>query len=314
MKNFITFLVLPLAMIGFTSSALASDRVEHNTSISVSLNPVSNSYQIAKATFLPDRYDDLGLSNYDTLHDDYNSTNCDDYTQTSCPSVGRCERCPFNAKLYKVLACVAPYLLSDGDCVCPPAKPLVCTNDKCTKYCGSTCIEKTCTPTPSVDVNKCTNGTQKCDNGCCSNTRDCCKPCSHKITSKPENSHYITEKCVDDDGSHDINTAWECNSGYHEKNGACEKDCISNNCSGYPHSNPPSNATYSSCTITATNCSTDGVRYKVDSCNDGYKLSGDSCVLKTCEDDGLYSATACYNADGKNYGPLSYWTKANMGL
>ena len=158
-----------LLLSAFLNSAFALDIPQNDTPTythELKLFP-SDAYQIAKITFLPEVQDsDLGWGNY---------------TRTSCPSVGRCERCPFNAKLYKVLACVAPYLLSDGDCVCPPEKPITCTNDKCTKYCGSICIEKTCTPTPSVDTNKCTNGTQKCDNGCCANTRECCKPCTHKM-------------------------------------------------------------------------------------------------------------------------------------
>ena len=260
----LVYLLLPT----FLNSAFALDIPQNDTpTYTHELEPFpSDAYQIAKATFLPEVQDsDLGWGN-NTIKDDYNSTNCDDYTRTSCPSVGRCERCPFNAKLYKVLACVAPYLLSDGNCVCPPAKPLSCTNDKCTKYCGSTCIEKTCTPSPNQT--NCTNGTLKCDNGCCSNTRDCCKPCTHKITSKPENSSYTTEKCIDGDGSHDINSGWKCNTGYHEKNGECERDCIANNCSGYTLTTCPSDKICDECTIRATNCSTDGKKYKITGCKD----------------------------------------------
>lgn len=291
MKNFITFLVLPLAIIGLANSTLALDAGEHNTSISADLKPASNSFQIAKSTFLPDRYEDLGLSNYDTLHDDYNAKNCENYKQTSCPSVALCEKCPFNTKLLRVIRCAAPYLLTDGDCVCPPAKPLTCTNDKCTKYCGSTCIEKTCTPTPSVDAKKCTNKTRKCDNGCCSNTRDCCNPCVNTLTSKPENSHYTYCDCTDDDGTKKIQCGCECDTGYHLKNGTCgkggicEKDCIANNCSGYDLSSCPAYGNCSKCTVTATNCSTDGTKYKLDSCQSGYSKSGNTCVKtpETCD-------------------------------
>ncbi len=88
------------------------------------------------------------------------------------------------------------------------------------------------------------------------------------------------------DGSHDINSGWKCNTGYHEKNGECERDCIANNCSGYPLSSCPANANCSKCTITATNCSTDGTKYKIDSCNDGYTLSGNVCRALTCEEKG----------------------------
>lgn len=271
MKKIVTFLICFFTTISFTYSASATNKYQPNTLqyVATDLKPIADSFQISKAIFLPDIGKDLGIADYDTIDNNYNSKNCEAYTQTSCPSVAICEKCPFNVKLFRVLKCNDPYLLSDGTCVCPAAQPLTCTNDKCTKYCGSICIKKTCTPSPNQT--NCTNGTQKCDNGCCSNTRECCKPCTHKITSKPENSSYTTEKCIDGDGSHDINSGWKCNTGYHEKDGACEKDCIANNCSGYLLASCPDDKICDECTIRATNCSTDGKKYKVIGCKDNKK-------------------------------------------
>ena len=280
-------------------------------SFTVSLDNPDHMQQFAKSTFLPDRFDDLGLADYSLFDANYNSANCDMYPHSSCPTGSRCETCPFNVRKYRVLSCTDPYILSSGTCVCPAKVSLVYTNDRCTKYCGSTCIAKSCSP--STNQSGCTNGTKSCDNGCGANTRQCCVPCTNKVTSKPANSSYTYASCYDGT-TKQIQTGWKCVSGYHQKDTECEQDCISNNCSGYPLSNKPDNADFSECTIKATNCTTSGTKYKINSCNSGYKLSGNNCVLKTCEDDGLYSSTACYISGGTNYGPLSYWTKANMGL
>lgn len=269
MRNFASFLVLPWAIIGIVNTALAFDAPKHNTptnTYTAELKPIPNSFQLAKTTFLPDRFEDLGLSDYDTLHGDYNIGNCDAYPLSSCPDGTRCESCPFNAKKFRALSCTLPYVMSGGTCVCPPTVSLTYANDKCVKYCGSNCIQKTCTPT--ANQSNCTNGTQNCDNNCGQNTRKCCIACTHKVTSKPENSSYTYSSCFDGSNKQ-IQTGWECDPGYHEKSDYCEKDCISNPCSGYDLTECPSGYTCESCTITATNCSTDGTFYKILECPTG---------------------------------------------
>ena len=294
MKKFISGAVIALCYflgLGIFNLAAALDISSQDLSLKYSseLKPISNSFQIAKSTFLLE-YGESSFSGYKTLDDDYNFKNCEDYPHSSCPTGARCESCPFNVKKYKVVACTDPYIKSEKTCVCPTATPVIYPNDVCTKYCGSTCIAKTCTPTANKTT--CTNDFRNCDNGCGQNTRKCCNPCTHKITSKPENSSYTYCDCTDDDGAKKIQCGCVCNSGYHLKNGTCEnggiceKDCIANNCSGYPLSSCPANANCSKCTITATNCSTDGTKYKIDSCNDGYTLSGNVCRAMTCEEKG----------------------------
>ena len=277
-----------IASILFMMLFASSFSISHAEAFSLSPNNINqlpqDAYQIAKITFLPEVKDsDLGWGD-DSLKGDYNDKNCSSYPLSACPTGGKCEKCPFNITMYRVYACDDPYLKQDGTCVCPPKVDTSCTNDVCTKYCEDSCINKTCTPSPNQT--NCTNGTQKCDNGCCQNTRDCCIPCTNKTTSKPANSSYTYSSCTDGEGSKQIQTGWTCNSGYHEKNGACEKDCQIDSCSAYPLTSCPENGTCSKCTKTAQDCSTDGTRYKLDSCASGFVVSGNSCREQTCEEKG----------------------------
>ena len=243
---------------------IATSPTSHNI-FTQSLKPIPKAYQIAKSTFLPDSFDDLGLSGHENTKYDYNKGDqCAGYPLSACPAGGSCMRCPFNHKRYRITSCKSPYIKGDETCVCPAAKPLICKNDKCTQYCGSTCIAKSCSPTP--DQTNCTNGTRACDNGCCANTGKCCVPCANKITTKPENSSYTTSSCTDGSGSHSIQTGWKCNSGFHQSGSTCTKDCIVQSCSGYSLTECPADKICSSCTRTAANCSTDGTYYQITGC------------------------------------------------
>ena len=282
--------ILTLAL-GFSSnvffyhSAWALDALPDNNSSfthTLELKPIPHNYQIAKATFLPDRYDDLGLSDYDSIKSIQPDRNCESYTLSSCPSGGLCERCPFDVRKFRAYACKAPYLMSNGDCVCPAETPLIYPNDKCTLYCGSRCIKKSCTP--SANKTNCTNSTQNCDNGCGQNTRKCCVPCTHKLTSKPANSSYTYCSCTDDSGTKQIQCGCTCNAGYHLKNGTCgsggicEKDCIANTCSGYTLATCPAHANCTSCSKQTTGCTGGGTVFKMTGCQSGYHQSGNTCV------------------------------------
>ncbi len=250
------------------------------------LEPIQDSYQIAKLQFLPDLTDSETRLGGITPKND-----CSSYPLKTCPTGAKCSKCPVGTG-YKLNSCSSPYLLSGGTCVCPAAVTPKCTNDKCVQRCSSSsssgwlshtvCVKTSCEPSP--DETDCTRGTQLCDNGCCQNTRKCCIPCSHTITTKPANSSYVYSSCIDGDGIKDIQTGWQCNSGYHKVNETCVKDCNITNCSGYTLTSCPANATCSSCTKTAANCSTDGTVYKIDSCKNGYVKSGDTCACKPLPD------------------------------
>ena len=264
-----------LLLPAFFNSALALDTFDHNLSFThtLELKPIQ-SYQIAKSTFLPDRYDDLGLSSYDSLNSNYNDKSCKSYPLTSCPAGAKCERCPFNIKLYRAYACSEPYVMSAGTCTCPPAVSTSNPNDVCIKYCGSTCIEKTCTP--SIDQTNCTNGEVACDDGCGGTKRQCCIACTNKVTSKPSNAKFIYEDCTDGDGTHQIQTDWECTDGYHKNGETCEKDCIVNNCSGFDLTSCPEGSVCDSCTPTAANCSTETIKYKIIGCSNSNEVHLDN--------------------------------------
>ncbi len=248
------------------------------------LEPIQASYQIAKLQFLPDLKDSETGWAGNKIGGTYNKNDCSAYPLKSCPTGAKCSKCPF-AKKYKINSCSAPFILSEGACVCPAVVALVYPNDVCTAYCspraGTTrrCIKKSCTPSP--DQTGCTRGTQACDDGCGKNTRKCCNACVSRAISKPANSHFINyTSCIDGDGTHDTPGGWACDSGYHKSadGKSCIKDCNVTNCASYTLPSCPPNGNCSDCTKTAANCSTDGTMYKLDSCKDGYVKSDDSCV------------------------------------
>ena len=284
---------------------------EHS-SISINNALPSESFQLAKATFLPNLKDsEIGFSDNE-LDGNYNNNKgvCSNknslFTSKNCmypKALVAGSQCPFLPGYYTQCKCLskfnktscdAPYVLGgdscDGKyekCVCPAKVELTCPNDTCTKTCEGNCIAKSCTPT--ANQIGCTNGTKACDDGCCGTNRKCCVPCTNKITSKPANSSYTYSSCTDGEGSKQIQTGWVCNPGYHEKNGGCEKDCQIDSCSAYPLTSCPSYGNCSKCTKTAQDCSTDGTRYKLDSCASGYKVSGNKCVKALSIGDILYS-------------------------
>ena len=264
------------------------------------LKPAPDSFQLAKATFLPEASEDFDFSGASSNNNHNRGDNCDGYPFSACPTGGSCSPCPFNHRKLRVTGCQSPYLYQSGNCNCPAEKPLSCANDKCTQYCGSTCIAKSCSPT--ADQTNCTNGNQACDDGCCGTNRKCCVPCTDKITGKPSNSSYTYSSCTDGSGSHSIQTGWKCNSGYHQSGSSCEKDCIVQNCSGYTLSTCPAHGICSTCTKTAASCATDGTYKKLDSCETGYKISGNSCVeacTPRANDTGCsYGTKSCDNGCG----------------
>lgn len=77
----------------------------------------SESYQIAKATFLPDYGEDLSFSGNTSEDGNYNQNFCSDYTLYSCPEGGYCSTCPSNSSLFKLNSCKSGYKKSGNTCV-----------------------------------------------------------------------------------------------------------------------------------------------------------------------------------------------------
>ncbi len=227
---------------------LLQDTDSHTYTHILGLEPIPNSYQLAKATFLPDAAESV-FGNRDSLDKDYNSADCADksslYTTKNCTyprAVVYTSKCPFAPGYYKECACLpqfkissctSPKILSSptcngkaASCICPASVSLVYTNDRCTQYCDGNCIAKSCTPTASETG--CKYGTTSASNNC-GGTRTVCKPCNltpcSGISSKPANSSYTTSSCTDCSGTKTINTGWSCNSGYHQSGSSCVKDC-----------------------------------------------------------------------------------------
>ncbi len=323
MKKYVLQTLVPFCYyigIGFFNTAMAFDAppyaITHQLTHTFELKPISSdSYQISKATFLPD-YVENGFSG-NKLDDDYNGMegdckNIDNlYTTKNCTypkAVVAASLCPFLPGHYtrceclpqfKITSCNTPYIFGgdncDGKyekCVCPATVSLVYANDECISYCEGNCIDKRCIP--SADQKNCTNSTEPCDDGCGGTSRRCCIPCSDKITSKPDNSSYTYSSCTDGNGTHQIQTGWTCNSGYHEKNGACEKDCIANNCSGYSLTSCPDNATCSECKKETTTCGGGDTMYKKTGCASGYHEKDGNCVADCQANDcSGYSLGSC---------------------
>mgnify|MGYP001038963053 CR=1 FL=1 len=85
---------------------------------SLSITPYQNpssEYQVAKSTFLPDTYDDLGLSGRHNTKYDFNKNDCSAYPLKSCPAHAKCMKCPVGAG-YKITSCDQGYTLSNNKC------------------------------------------------------------------------------------------------------------------------------------------------------------------------------------------------------
>ena len=128
----------------FNHETLLLDTDSHTYTHIAELEPIPNSYQLAKATFLPEATNDFGFSGSSLENGHNQGDNCNGYPLSACPTGASCIKCPFNYKKFRVTGCKSPYLQNGDTCSCPAAKPLSCANDKCTQYCGSTCIACIC--------------------------------------------------------------------------------------------------------------------------------------------------------------------------
>ena len=135
----------------------------------------------------------------------------------------------------------------------------------------------------------------------------CAKTCKDKITSKPDNSSFVTENCVACGVSSTIKTDWTCNSGYHKSENACECDKTCN----HQITTKPANSSF-----TTTTCSACGKNYTINTgwtCNSGYTKIGNSCekiidcsshTLSACPSNAVCSL--CTSNYGVNIGKTTY--------
>lgn len=91
--------------------------ISHNL-YTLELKPSPKTFYLAKSTFLPETYDDLGLSEYKRSKYDYNQgNNCVGYALSSCPDNGLCSRCPFNGSLLRLTHCKSGFSKKDNACI-----------------------------------------------------------------------------------------------------------------------------------------------------------------------------------------------------
>ena len=294
---FVAVSAICLCMLKFFSASPVFASNSDVSGLSLSL-PDVQSFQLARATFLPDYSEKF--SDFDKLDKDYNANHdCDNkdslYTTSNCSyprALVASSQCPLLPGYYKECVCLpqfkyatcdSPYILGptrcDGksdECVCPPTVTSTNPNDECEEYCEGNCIKMTCKP--SDDDAGCTNGTKYCDDGCGNFTRKCCVACTDLVTSKPANSSYTYTTCTDGTGSHRIQSGWTCNSGYHESNGSCVQNCIANSCAGYELTYCPANVECTSCSKQTSNCEGGDTYYAISGCKDGYHDQNGTCV------------------------------------
>lgn len=171
------FILSSLCLLGLGHHALALDAASFDVSFThtTELKPMPPSFQLAKSIFLPDRFDDLGLSDYDTIEGDYNAEDCADFTLSSCPAHGVCAACATDKSLLKLISCDTGYKLSGG----------VCRAFSCSAlgYVASVPYGQICTAV-TVDALDCYQACRNVD--CAGYTLDC--------NSLPENALAV-EKC-----------------------------------------------------------------------------------------------------------------------
>ena len=205
--------------IGIFNTALAFDTqpyiITHQPTYTAELKPMpSDSYQLAKATFLPDAGESK-FSGY-KLDGDYNPKgNCSDknslYTTKNCTypkAIVAASQCPFLPGYYtdcvclpkfKITSCNDPYILGGDNCegkyekcVCKPSVSMYYPNDYCTQRCEGQYVAKSCLP--DSDETGCQYGTGYTSDGC-GGTRIYCKAC---VPSSDETGcSFGTTSCSD---------------------------------------------------------------------------------------------------------------------
>ena len=111
-------LLFSLCSAGNELSAKENFNSELFLSKAESLSTSVNSFQLAKATFLPDTKDDLGFSGRDAASSGYGQGDvCKDYPLSQCPANGTCSSCVTNFNRKKLTGCKSGYKISGNACV-----------------------------------------------------------------------------------------------------------------------------------------------------------------------------------------------------
>ena len=160
----------------------------------------------------------------------------------------------------------------------------------CSAYTLKTCPENATCSTCTDNYDNTTHKFEKCNSGYKEQSGVCVceKVCSDTFTGTiPANGTAVKEACTACGITSEIVTGFTCKDGYVKKDGNCVPKI---DCSSYPLSSCPDNATCSKCTDNDGNSS-----YRFDNCNSGYKEQSGICVCeKVCSD--TFTGTVPENA------------------
>ena len=315
--NKMLYLSASFIVLNAASDVLANSDIESLnptlTSHSLELKP-AHSFQLARATFLPDTKDDLGFSGRDTGGGDYGQGDaCKDYTLSQCPANGTCTDCPTNSNKKKLTGCKSGYKISGDSCVASTCSAIdsgykdnIPTDNVCTKITqsGLTCYKDCKTVScsgyslncDSISTGGDVSSFEKCPD--CQNAASNCSTPKCKITGCDNNKKVndAGTACVDKDDTCPNGYYKSCETGiettvtpeFTEAGTACYQCKAQTPACKVPHCQKCSSSTSSYCTT----------------CEDGYELSSDrkTCrEISQCELNGYYNEERAVYYYGDDY-------------
>ncbi len=146
------------------------------------LKPAPGSFQVAKATFLPELKDsENGWSGSSISNSANKGNNCSGYELTSCPAHGSCSSCPFDRRYKRLISCANGYTRKGNSCKAASCSAIgyrsdIPANQICTKIneddltCYKDCRAVSCSRYMASCINKPAHATtvSKCPD--CKNT------------------------------------------------------------------------------------------------------------------------------------------------
>lgn len=204
----------------FFNCAFASEAPSNNIAFythTIGLEPIPNSYQTAKSTFLPDRFDDLGMSGFNSIGNTnvYTPNTCLDYTLSSCPDNALCSVCPTSSQRYKLISCRSGFNASGNTCIAASCSSA--------GYYASVPSRQICT--------KISLGALTCYNNCRAVS---CSGYSISCSSMPENAQSVAKcgDCNSDASNCDDNVCKvsQCANGYKIANGGTACIALDDTC------------------------------------------------------------------------------------
>ncbi len=179
----------------FNHETLLLDTDSHTYTHIAELKPIPNSYQLAKATFLPEATDDFGFSGSSLENGHNQGDNCSGYELTSCPVHGSCSSCPFDRRYQRLISCSNGYTKTGNRCKASSCSTIgylteIPANKICTKHneddltCYKDCKTVSCSGyTLNCDTFNVANSSGKTMCPDCESANANCSPKLCKLTS-----------------------------------------------------------------------------------------------------------------------------------